>query len=194
MTGRIAAAVYVPIFLLITMGVLAQPSVEVAMRKLMGFAENSSEPRWAAVNDGVMGGRSSGAPTVKDGVLEFSGSLSLENNGGFASIRTRDYALNLSNASAVVLRVRGDGRRYQLRLATNAQYRGITVSYGAEFDAPAGQWTEVRVSFDSLRPSARGTMLDGPPFDPAQIKELGLLIGDKHAGPFLLAVDWIGVE
>ena len=164
------------------------------MRTLINFDGDPSEPRWVAVNDGVMGGRSSGSPTVDDGMLEFSGTLSLENNGGFASVRTVDYAVNLSSAETVVLRVRGDGRRYQLRLATSARNRGIAVSYGADFIAPAGEWTEVRLRLDSLQPRVRGTLLNGPPLDPAQIKEVGLLIGDKQEGPFSMDVDWIGVE
>lgn len=194
MTGRIVAAACVSLFLLTAIAALAKPLPEVPMRTLIDFDGDSSEPRWVAVNDGVMGGRSSGVPTVKDGMLEFSGTLSLENNGGFSSVRTVDYAVNLSNAKAVVLRVRGDGRRYQLRLATNAKYRGIVVSYGADFVSPAGEWTEVRLSLGSLQATVRGTMLNGPPFDPSQIRELGLLVGDKQEGSFSLTVDWIAVE
>ncbi len=164
------------------------------MRTLVNFDGDPSEPSWVAVNDGVMGGRSSGSPTVDGGMLKFSGTLSLENNGGFASVRTVDYAVNLSSVETLVLRVRGDGRRYQLRLATSARNHGIAVSYAAEFFSPAGEWTEVRLRLDSLQPRVRGTMLAGPPLDPAQIKEVGLLIGDKQEGPFSLDVDWIGVE
>lgn len=166
----------------------------VSMRTLINFDENPSEPRWVAVNDDVMGGCSRGGPLLHDGLLHFSGELSLANNGGFASVRTVDYAVNLSGASVIVLRVRGDGRRYQLRLSTHAQYRGIAVSYSAEFVSAIDEWTEFRPSLDSLQPSVRGTLLSGPPFEPAQVQQIGLLIGDKQAGPFSLAIDWIGVE
>lgn len=172
----------------------AATSPESTMRTLMNFDDSPQEPRWVAVNDGVMGGRSSGGPNVEDGQLEFSGQLSLANNGGFASVRSVGRDFDLSDASQVVLRVRGDGRRYQLRLATDARYRGISVSYGAEFATKAGEWTEVRVPLASLTPTVRGDTLRGPPIDPSQIREIGLLIGDKREGAFALTVDWIAAE
>ena len=164
------------------------------MRILMRFDGDPSEPAWVAVNDGVMGGRSSGAPALVNGMLQFTGVLSLENNGGFSSVRTLRRSFDLSNVTALVLRVRCDGREYQLRLKTDATARGIAVSYSTPFTAPAGQWTDVRVPLDQLRPSVRGTALDGPPFDPSKVREIGLLIGDHREGPFSLAVDWIGAE
>lgn len=164
------------------------------MKTLISFEPGADEPRWIAVNDGVMGGRSSGGPRVADGVLRFTGILSLENNGGFSSVRTVGRDFDFSGADAVVLRVRGDGRRYQLRLATDASYRGIAVSWGAEFETVAGQWTEVRVPLASLRPSVRGMALRGPPMDPSAVREIGLLIADKREGPFALEVDRIALD
>jgi monofunctional biosynthetic peptidoglycan transglycosylase len=92
----------------------------------------------------------------------------------------------------VVLRVKGDGRTYQLRLATDATFRGITVSWGAGFATVEGQWTEVRIPLATLRPTVRGQPLQGPPMDPSRIRELGLLIGDKREGPFALEVTGSG--
>ncbi|WP_374602575.1 CIA30 family protein [Arenimonas sp.] len=186
-------ALFLGIFLLaLPVGATATP--EPAMTLLFSFETKADEPRWVAVNDGVMGGRSRGGPAVEAGVLTFSGVLSLENNGGFSSVRTVGRDFDFSNATAVLLRVRGDGRRYQLRLATDARFRGITVSYGGEFATEAGQWTDVRVPLADLRPSAHGFALQGPPLDASRVRELGLLIGDKREGPFRLEVDWIGLE
>jgi len=164
------------------------------MRHLITFDDSPEEPHWVAVNDGVMGGRSSGTPNLAAGTLIFSGMLSLENNGGFSSVRSVGRDFDFSDISTVVLRVRGDGRRYQLRLATDARHRGIAVSYGAGFDTIAGQWIEVRVPLAQLHPTARGASLQGPPLDASHIRELALLIADKRAGKFSLDVDWIGVE
>lgn len=171
---------------------LAAP--EPAMKMLFTFDEGADEPRWVAVNDGVMGGRSRGGPERVAGQLRFIGVLSLENNGGFSSVRTVGRDFDLSGQQAVVLRVRGDGRPYQLRLATDARFRGITVSYGGEFATVAGQWIEVRVPLAGLSPSAHGFALRGPPLDAARVREIGLLLGDKREGPFALAVDWIALE
>jgi len=172
----------------------AASTPESAMRPIINFDGSPQEPRWIAVNDGVMGGLSQGGPVVADGQMQFSGELSLANNGGFSSVRSVGRNFDLSDAAAVLLRVRGDGRRYQLRLATDARYRGTSVSYGAAFDTTAGEWTVVRLPLDSLQPTVRGLALPGPPLDPTQVREIGVLIGDKREGPFALTVDWIALE
>lgn len=164
------------------------------MATLISFDGSPTEPRWVAVNDGVMGGRSQGGPALSDGHLQFRGELSLANNGGFSSVRTVGEEFDFSGATAVVLRVRGDGRPYQLRLATAARYRGIAVSYGGEFATVAGRWTDVRVPLDTLVPTVRGVRLDGPPLDPTRVREIGILIADQREGAFALDVDWIGLE
>lgn len=165
-----------------------------AMIELMDFSQPDDEPAWVAVNDDVMGGVSQGAPRIAGGQLQFEGALSLANNGGFASIRARSTRFALSASSRMVLRVKGDGRRYQLRLATDARFRGSPVSFGAEFGTEAGQWSVVTIRFDELQPTWRGNRLDGPAFDPERVEEIGLLIGDGREGPFRLAVDWIRAE
>lgn len=185
---------FLPVTFALLLAATAHAAPEPRMKTLMSFEDGADEPRWVAVNDGVMGGRSQGGPEVARGLLRFSGVLSLENNGGFSSARTLVRDFDFSGADALVLRVRGDGRRYQLRLATDASYRGITVSWGSEFPTVAGQWTEVRVPLAELRPSVRGVALQGPPMDPSRVRELGLLLGDKREGPFQLEVDWIGLE
>ena len=164
------------------------------MKILMQFQGDPSEPRWVAVNDGVMGGESLGTAVLAEGGLHFSGSLSLANNGGFASVRTRDRSFDFSDVASLVLRVRGDGRHYQLRLATDARFHSIPISYGGTFPTVAGEWSEVRIGLQTLTPTARGSALDGPPLDPTYIREIGLLIGDKKPGEFSLTVDWIAVE
>jgi NADH dehydrogenase [ubiquinone] 1 alpha subcomplex assembly factor 1 len=164
------------------------------MKEFFNFTGSAAEPDWVAVNDGVMGGRSAGGAKIEGGVLRFSGVLSLENNGGFASVRTPRGTFDLGGAEAMVLRVKGDGRIYQLRISTNARFRESPVSYGAEFSTEAAEWIEVRVPFNKLAPSWRGRALDGPPLDLGNVEEIGLLIGDKRPGPFSLDVDWMRLE
>lgn len=163
------------------------------MEQLMDFENKATAPNWFSVNDGVMGGLSTGLAGIKHGSLHFTGILSLENNGGFSSIRTAGN-YDFRDMKKVVMRVKGDGRTYQLRLATDARHKGSAVSYGAEFATENGVWTEVEIPFASLSPSWRGEKLDGPPFDASKVGGIGILIGDKKAGQFSLEVDWIGVE
>lgn len=155
------------------------------------FDGDTGEPPWTAQNDSVMGGVSKGEAVIREGLLHFTGSLSFENNGGFAQVRIRDLDYNLEGKKGMRMKVMGDGRTYQLRIATNARHRGSRIAYSAEFPTKAGEWSEVEVAFADLKPSHHGDKLDGPPVDLSQVEEMSLLIGDKREGPFSLKVDWM---
>jgi NADH dehydrogenase [ubiquinone] 1 alpha subcomplex assembly factor 1 len=158
------------------------------------FKDLATEPKWMTQNDGVMGGRSTGGPVFADGSLEFSGNVSLENNGGFASIMTNERKYDLSGTKQMVLRVKGDGRTYRLRMSTDARHRGSSIVYMAEFLTKAGEWVEVTVPFASMKPTHHGDDLPGPVLDLSKVEEIGLLIGDKKAGEFSIKVDWMKTE
>ena len=158
---------------------------------ILEFDSPESEPDWQPVNDDVMGGLSQGAGKMEDGVMVFEGALSLENNGGFSSVRTARSSYDFSGAEGIVLRVRGDGRTYQLRLATDARHRGSLVSYQRKFETVAGTWLEVKVPFEEMKPGWRGQMLSGHVLDASKVSQLGILIGDKKEGAFRVEVDWM---
>jgi len=143
---------------------------------------------WRAINDGVMGGVSrGGAEIARDGWLVFAGEVSLEKNGGFASVRTAPRPLGTTGARAVRLEVRGDGRRYKLNLKTDVAFDGV--QYQAAFATPAGEWTSLTLPLTAFAPKHRGRDVpDAPPLDPARIVTLGFLISDRQAGPFRLEV------
>lgn len=154
--------------------------------------EDNEKLGWGVVDDGVMGGLSKGKLAYTDqGTLVFSGDLSLENNGGFSSLRTRDLDLDLSASDGLLARVKGDGRTYQVRLASDARYRGMEVSFMAEFATEKDQWIEVRVPFEKLVGSWRGRSLAEEVFNPSSVQRLGLILSDKNPGPFRLEVDWL---
>ncbi len=147
---------------------------------------------WKVVDDGVMGGLSKGNFVVSpEGIATFSGRLSLENNGGFSSVRTGDLGRDLGAFQGLRLRVKGDGRTYQLRLNTDARWRGMEVSFKAEFATQKGEWAEVRVPFQNFVGSFRGRTLRDEVFEPTKIRRLGVLLGDKNPGDFKLELDWI---
>jgi len=167
----------------------------------LGAAENSvaefdksdsDSLSWRVVNDGVMGGLSKGDFGVSgEGILTFRGMLSLENNGGFSSIRTEKVKMDLSGADGLLVRAKGDGRTYQMRFATDARFRGMEVSFMAEFRTKKGEWAEVKIPFTKFKGSFRGMKLKDEVFDPSKVSRVGLLLADKNPGEFELNVDWI---
>ena len=164
------------------------------MKTIRTFESAPEEPKWTAQNDGVMGGVSSGKAEIDDNELHFSGVLSLENNGGFAQIYSQTEASDFSNYSAVKLRVKGDGRTYQFRMATDAHFHGSQIAYRSEFNTEADEWIEVSIPFESFVPSFRGRLLEGPPMNLTSVQRIAFLLGDGNPGTFSLKVDWIGLE
>lgn len=160
-------------------------------RVLFDFVDVSETERWLIVNDNVMGGVSKGeASPTEDSCLLFSGSISLENNGGFASIRSQPTDFGLGDYHGIRIRVMGDGRTYQFRLRTDRNLDGV--AFRQEFETIDNAWVEAELPFASFLPTFRGRILtDVEPLDPSDIRQLGFLIADKEAGPFKLIVDGI---
>jgi monofunctional biosynthetic peptidoglycan transglycosylase len=158
---------------------------------LVDFGANNPDLRMGITDDGVMGGLSKGEVEVTEqGTAVFSGTLSLENNGGFSSLRIQGGDWNLEGWNGIVLKVRGDGRTYDLRLTTDERFQGSAVSFRGKFKTVRSKWTTVKVSFSDLRASWRGRSLDTK-FDPARIEDMGIILADKKAGPFSLEMEWM---
>ena len=162
-------------------------------RDLFDFNREGKNPRWQIVNDGVMGGRSqSQYRVVADGYLEFKGILSLENNGGFASVRLLGEAMKLKAGDTVVARVRGDGRTYTFNLYDRKDFRGY--SFRKTFKTEKDEWIEVEFPVDDFVATWRGRTFRNQQLDATRVTGLGFLLGDKKPGDFKLDVDWIRVE
>jgi hypothetical protein len=148
---------------------------------------------WGPVDDVVMGGVSrSTFRHDSDGHAVFEGVVSLERNGGFASVRSRPRDLGVAGAVACVLEVRGDGKRYKLNLRTEDLYDGV--NYQLPFEAPAGVWTTVRLDLASFAATFRGRVVDAPALYPARLMQVGFVISDRQAGPFRLDVRAISLD
>jgi NADH dehydrogenase [ubiquinone] 1 alpha subcomplex assembly factor 1 len=161
---------------------------------LLDFDDDVEITQWTTVNDVVMGGVSRSAfERAGPGIARFRGVVSLENSGGFASVRTSPRQWNSAGASAFVLRVLGDGRVYKFTVRTDDGFDGI--QFQSRFTPPAGDWHEARLPVASFAATFRGRIVPGSaPLDPARVRALGLMISDRQDGPFELLVDWIGVE
>ncbi|MEQ6917524.1 CIA30 family protein [Halomonas aquatica] len=150
------------------------------------FGEADEAGRWHAVNDGVMGGISKGGLHAEEGLGVFAGRLSLDQGGGFASVRREPGDPALGKARGIRLRVRGDGRTYQLRLRTDRLPDGA--AYRARF-ATSGEWQTLDLTWGDFETVYRGRRLDdAPPLAPQEIRQLGFLIADRREGDFRLEV------
>ena len=181
--------------------ILAVFSMSIAMparaddggRTLFDFAEPDAAQPWQPVNDGVMGGVSDGRFKITDrGWMEFFGTLSLENNGGFASVRSRRNDLGLKPEDSLLIRLRGDGREYLLNLYVPTLQ--VAYSYRAPIPTRAGEWTEARIPVKDCYATSFGRNVpDAGPVDAPKINSIGFMVSDKKAGPFKLEIAWVKV-
>ncbi len=154
-----------------------------------GAKENMND--WLLVNDGVMGGlsQSSFVLTQNNSAL-FSGNVTLENNGGFASVRTRPMQFDLDGLQGIQIRVKGDGKKYQFRVQTNNRFDGVSYQY--KFETQQDQWQTITIPFEECVPVFRGRQLRNvDPISPNDIQQVGFLISDGQTGAFELEVQWM---
>ena len=153
--------------------------------EIFNFNSPTTSGEWRTVDDVVMGGISNSKFIINpDSTATFSGTVSPDNNGGFASARTslknvfKDY-------EGAIIRVKGDGNIYSLRFRTDKNFDGI--SYQAKFKTESGEWKEYKIPLNDFKPTFRGnTLADKPKLESKDIKQIGILIADKQFGKFEL--------
>ena len=161
-----------------------------ADKTLSDFSASTNTAAWQIVNDDVMGGISRSSFRLTNGVAIFQGEVSLENNGGFASVRSLPARHHLAGCDAFLIRVCGDGRSYKFTARTTRSFDSAI--YQMVFKTKEGKWEELSLPLKEFVPTFRGRVLSGePPLDPEQITSVGFLISDKQAGAFRLEVAWI---
>lgn len=155
------------------------------------FNINSSPKDWRIIDDGVMGGLSQGKFSIDaTGNGVFQGDVSLENNGGFSSVRYQFDKLNVSKDSRISIRLKGDRKTYQFRVKDkiNNYYSYITTF------KTSGDWQTIEIKLSDLYPSFRGQKLNSPNFNSDSIEEIVFLIGNKKKESFQLILDKIELE
>jgi len=120
----------------------------------------------------------------------FEGHVSLENNGGFAMVMYRFSPKKVENYTKAVIRLKGDGKKYQFRLKSKAD---DYFSYITHFET-TGDWQTVEISLAEMFPSFRGRVLNLPNYPSETIEEIAFLIGNKKEENFKLELDKIELQ
>ncbi len=152
------------------------------------FNSTTDISQWQITNDAVMGGRSQGSFHLnEEGNGVFTGTVSLKNNGGFSLVRHQMERFNCSTQKKFVLRIKGDGKRYQFRVRAEAN---SAHAYACYFNT-TGDWQTIDILFNEMYPVFRGRKLSQPNFEGSYLEEIGFLIGNKKEENFLLEIDKI---
>ncbi|MBU3689219.1 MAG: CIA30 family protein [Acidimicrobiales bacterium mtb01] len=159
---------------------------------LVDFPDADSVDGWSIQNDTVMGGVSNSRTEWLDGRLIFAGDVSLDNNGGFCSMRSpvsTDYGAIAEGATALTLTATGDDQTYVIQVRTDRDLfvSRVTIASGAEdtYVLPFADFTATDFMLDAITPLE--------PLDPASILQIAVYILDKQEGAFRLAIRSFGV-
>lgn len=157
------------------------------------FTDHKVRSQWGVTNDDVMGGVSTSNISVsKENKLIFSGEVSLENNGGFASLRSPIDDFDLSAYKGFLLKVKGDGKTYNLSFRQTKYFTGF--NYTHKFHTEKDIWQVVKLPFSEFKLKYYGREVSNfEPPDKSNIKQISILISDKQQGPFKLEIEWIGL-
>ncbi|PTB95679.1 CIA30 family protein [Marivirga lumbricoides] len=163
------------------------------MNKLLLFDFSATEDwsAWQIENDVVMGGNSSSSlERSEEGNAVFKGTVSLENNGGFASVQYHFATKNIEGYKKALILLKGDGKSYQFRMKSHLNDKA---SYIYTFET-TGDWEKVEIPLHEMEPVFRGNKLDLPNFPAETLQEVRFLIGNKKAEDFRLEVSKIELE
>jgi hypothetical protein len=109
--------------------------------------------------------------------------VSLESNGGFASVRSRPAARGLPGAGTCLNELRGDNKQFNLSLLTDDGFDSL--NHQTPFEPATGAWQVLHLPLTAFRATFRGRKVPGASaLDPARIRQVGLMIADRQAGPF----------
>ncbi|MDX1995447.1 MAG: CIA30 family protein [bacterium] len=156
---------------------------------LFDFNDPSSRQAWYILNDGVMGGISRSKTEATEEGMRFSGVVRLENNGGFASIRCQFRPADFSPYTGMMLRVRGDGKRYGIYFQNNFG----PIMHQANFSTKTGEWQDVYVPFTALQVRWYGQPIIAPPLDLRRVVSINVIIEENQAGSFTLDLSRIAL-
>ncbi|CCE78316.1 Piso0_000936 [Millerozyma farinosa CBS 7064] len=120
---------------------------------------------------------------------------------GYAMFRTKDQKeswlsgdryWDWSHFQSVVLRVKGDRRKYLVNIQANTPLVTDLFQHRLFLNHP-GEWETVIIPLNDFVMTNWGVIQDGGELNKAEVKTIGIGILDKQYGPYSLHVDWIKV-
>ena len=154
------------------------------------FGKGKTGEDWSIINDGVMRGLSRGRAEMKENALYFSGTISLENNGGFTSFRSPYERMDFSNYEMLEVRYRSTGRTCAISFDQSRRF------WLPNHKLPlplSDEWKTVQIPINKLNEYRMGRktgrfMTEGKA---ASIIRIGIITDSKDSGDFTFEIDYI---
>lgn len=158
------------------------------------FGQEAAGQNWRVVNDGVMGGLSYGQAQLQEDLISFQGAISLDNNGGFSSLRSPYDRIDLSQFTTVSIRLKTRGQGFALQLYRSRVWYEPYLRHAIE--SVEGEWTTVSIPLADFE-NTRVGRTNGQTAQQEWLRntiQLAFINTGKKAGPFELEVDYIEFE
>jgi hypothetical protein len=179
-------------FLLLALSIAATKTATAAdTLTIFAFSRDADVSGWEIQDDVVMGGVSQGRFALnEEGKAVFTGNVSLENDGGFSSLQYTFDAVEVSPYHTLCIRLKGDGKPYQLRVESA---KNVRHGYACDF-VTSGDWQIVEIPFADMYAIRHGDRLDLPNYPGQTLAQVQILIGNGKAETFQLEIDKIWVK
>lgn len=152
----------------------------------------TDDANWYIVNDGVMGGLSKGNEEIENGKLTFSGTISLENNGGFSWVKSDGWSADLSGYEKVTITYKTDDRGYDLTFETPSA-NNIAL-FQKRLPNTDGKWRTQELNLSDFEYTIFGQK-NGKTFtNRDEVIHVGIILADKRSGAFKMQVEEISFD
>lgn len=163
---------------------------------IFNFGTQNNTETWRIVNDAVMGGLSTSGITENKNSILFKGETSLDNNGGFASMRTLIEKDSLKDCTTMTIRFKSSStdRTFGLSLKTSQRY--YIPYHKFTFSPKTNDWEELKVNITEFKHYRISEIIgENMPLDVlSEVFNIALIVSDTKAGPFDIEIDFIKFE
>ncbi|MFD1161146.1 MULTISPECIES: CIA30 family protein [Hwangdonia] len=163
---------------------------------VFNFGTQHNTENWRIVNDGVMGGVSTSSLIENDNAILFKGETSLDNNGGFASIRTLIDKGRLKDCKTMTIRFKSSSTHRTFGLSLKTSQRYYIPYHKFTFTPKSTDWEELKINITEFK-HYRISEIIGENMPLEVLKEvfnIALIVSDGKAGDFNIEIDYIKFE
>ena len=155
------------------------------------FGKEKEGKYWKVINDGVMGGLSKGSKRLTTNSLLFKGVVSLDNNGGFSSLRYPFSDKNISKCNEIEIRYRSTGISMAFTIAVSRRW--YIPNYKIRLNKTSSEWITKTIKLTDLRKHYIGKPMNET-LKKETLKEIvriGFITDEKKYGDFEFEIDYI---
>ncbi|MEM9824291.1 MAG: CIA30 family protein [Bacteroidota bacterium] len=158
------------------------------------FGKNKDGNDWEIINDGVMGGLSKGEFEFTDHTLKFYGSVSLDNYGGFTSIKSPFKTFDLGLAQKVKIRYKTSNQSIAINLENSKEF--YKPYYKLNLEDTNDEWKSVEIEINQFKGYSLGQEVSTKISKEflKSVQRIGFITSQKKEGKFNIEVDYLKFE